>query len=64
MRMALGAKGSDIVKLVSRQGLRLVGVGVLLGLVVAFSMIALRLFANEQAKIVRALSVTARHSRP
>jgi len=36
IRMALGAKKSDIIKLVSRQGLRLVGAGVLLGLVVAF----------------------------
>jgi predicted permease len=36
VRMALGAKRSDIVMLVSRQGLRLVGAGLALGLVAAF----------------------------
>lgn len=52
VRMALGAKGSDIVKLVSRQGLRLVGVAVLLGLVVAF------LFTRAIAKLLMGVSAT------
>jgi len=50
IRMALGAKGSDVVKLVSRQGARLVGAGVLLGLVVAF------LFTRVLAKLLIGVS--------
>ena len=52
VRMALGAKPSDVVKLVSRQGLRLVGAGVLLGIVVAF------FFTRAIAKLLMDVSAT------
>jgi ABC-type antimicrobial peptide transport system permease subunit len=36
IRMALGAQRSDVLKMTVKQGLRLVGFGLLIGLVVAF----------------------------
>jgi putative ABC transport system permease protein len=38
IRMALGAEGSDVVGMVLRMGLRLVGIGVALGLVASFAL--------------------------
>jgi predicted permease len=52
IRMALGAKRSDIVKLISWQGLSLVGAGVLLGLGVAF------LVTRAIAKLLMGVSTT------
>jgi ABC-type antimicrobial peptide transport system permease subunit len=52
VRMALGATRSDIVMLLSRQGLGLVGAGVLLGLVVAF------LFTRAIAQLLMGVGAT------
>lgn len=37
-RMALGAEGADVVRMVIRIGLRLVGIGVALGLIVSLAL--------------------------